>query len=271
MGETTMVVQSVLIEDADAVRTITLDRPGKLNSFDAAMAEGLRAALEGAQSQAIRAVILTGAGRAFSAGQDLSEVLPKPGTAQIDLGDVLETQWNPIVRAIRDLGKPVICAVNGTAAGAGANIALACDIVLAARSAKFIQPFCKLGLVPDSGGTWLLPRLIGEARAKALAILGDAITAEQAEAWGMIWKAVPDDQLLTTAREMAVRLATQPTYGFALTKQAIHAGAGATFAGHLATERDLQRLAGASADYAEGVAAFVEKRQPRFTGQPPRR
>lgn len=266
-----MVVDTIVIEDAHAVRTITLDRPDKLNSFDSAMAQGLSAALEGAMSDAIRAVVLTGAGKAFSAGQDLAEVLPKPGVPPIDLGDVLETQWNPIVRAIRHLGKPVICAVNGTAAGAGANIALACDIVLAAHSAKFIQPFCKLGLVPDSGGSWLLPRLVGEARAKALAILGDAISAEQAEAWGMIWKAVPDDLLMATARDMAIRIATQPTYGFALTKRAIHAGAGADLDDHLNTERDLQRLAGASADYAEGVAAFVEKRPPRFTGKPPQR
>ena len=265
-----MAVPTILIEDAQAVRTITLDRPGKLNAFDGAMAKGLFAALEGARSEAIRAVVLTGAGKAFSAGQDPADVLPKPDAPPIDLGNVLETRWNPIVRAIRSLGKPVICAVNGTAAGAAANIALACDIVLAARSAKFIQPFCKLGLVPDSGGTWLLPRLIGEARAKALAILGDAISAEQAEEWGMIWKAVPDDQLMTAAREMAVRLATQPTYGFALTKQAIHAGAGATLDDHLTTERVLQRLAGASNDYAEGVAAFIEKRQPNFTVKPPR-
>lgn len=266
-----MVVQTILIEDVHAVRTITLARPDKLNAFDAAMAQGFLVALDGAKSEAIRAVIVTGAGKAFSAGQDLAEVLQKPEAPPVDLGRVLEIQWNPIVRAIRNLGKPVICAVNGTAAGAGANVALACDIVLAARSAKFIQPFCKLGLVPDSGGTWLLPRLLGEARAKALTILGDAITAEQAEAWGMIWKAVPDDQLMTIAQDMAIRLATQPTYGLGLTKQAIHASACASLEEQLNVERDLQRLAGASEDYAEGVAAFIEKRQPCFTGKPPPR
>lgn len=264
-----MSAETILIEDANGVRTITFNRPDKFNAFTAGMANALAAALDGAKADGIRAVLITGAGKAFSAGQDLAEVMPKSGAPPIDIGDVVETQWNPLVRAIRTLGKPVVAAINGTAAGASANLALACDIVLAARSAKFIQPFCKLGLMPDGGGSWLLPRLIGEARAKALAMTGEPVSAEQAEAWGMIWKALPDDALMPTAREMAERLATQPTYGFALTKQAIHAGAGATLEQHLDTERDLQRLAGASPDYVEGVTAFIEKRTPRFTGKAP--
>lgn len=264
-----MAADTILIDDAGAVRTITLNRPDKLNSFTGQMAQALLDALDGAKSDAIRAVLLTGAGKGFSAGQDLAEVLAAPGSPPLDLGEVIERQWNPLVRAIRGLGKPVICAVNGTAAGAGANLALACDIVLAARSAKFIQPFCKLGLVPDSGGSWLLPRLIGEARAKGLVLLGEPLSAEQAEAWGLIWKVLPDDTLMSSARAIATSLATQPTFGFALTKAAIHGSAGASLDQQLDTERDLQRRAGLSADYAEGVAAFMAKRAPYFTGKAP--
>lgn len=262
-----MVSATIRVDDADDVRTITLNRPDKLNAFTAEMAAALLAALDGANADTIRAVLLTGAGKGFSAGQDLAEVLPKPGAPGVDLGAVVDRLWNPIVRAIRGLGKPVISAVNGTAAGAGANLALACDIVVAARSAKFIQPFCRLGLIPDSGGTYLLPRLVGEARAKAVMLLGDAIAAEQAEAWGLIWKAVDDDKLMATAHAMARHLAAQPTYGFALTKQALHAAAGNTLDQQLDLERDLQSLAGSSPDYTEGVSAFMQKRTPRFTGK----
>ena len=260
---------SILTSLDDSVLTITLNRPDKLNSFTADMSQALQAALREATHENVRAVLLTGAGKGFCAGQDLSDRMVVAQGGSIDLGETIEKNWAPVIRAIRDLPKPVVCAVNGVAAGAGANLALGCDIVLAARSAKFIQPFCKLGLMPDGGGSWLLPRLIGEARAKALAMTGEPVSAEQAEAWGMIWKALPDDALMPTAREMAERLATQPTYGFALTKQAIHAGAGATLEQHLDTERDLQRLAGASPDYVEGVTAFIEKRTPRFTGKAP--
>ena len=171
------------------------------------------------------------------------------------------------MRAIRGLAKPVVCAVNGVAAGAGANVALSCDIVLAARSARFMQPFCRLGLVPDSGGTYHLPRLIGEARAKGLAMLGEALAAEQAEAWGLIWKAIDDDKLMAEARKLAGHLATQPTYGLGLAKRAIHASAANSFDAQLDLERDLQREAGRTPDYAEGVRAFFEKRPPQFTGR----
>ena len=184
-----------------------------------------------------------------------------------DLGHTIETLWNPLGRAIRGLAKPVVCAVNGVAAGAGANLALSCDIVLAARSASFVQPFCRLGLVPDSGGTYHLPRLVGEARAKGLALLGDALSAAQAESWGLIWRAVDDDQLMAEAHKLASHLATQPTYGLGLIKQAIHASAGNAFDAQLDLERDLQREAGRTPDYAEGVRAFLGKRAPQFTGR----
>ena len=258
---------TVLVEDGEAVRTITLNRPDKLNSFNEHMHAALRDALEGARSDSVRAVLITGAGKGFCAGQDLSDRVRPEGGKAPDLGHTLDTLWNPLVRSIRNLPKPVLCAVNGVAAGAGANVALSCDIVLAARSARFIQPFCRLGLVPDSGGTHHLPRLLGEARAKGLALLGDALAAEQAEAWGLIWKAVDDTELMGEARRLARHLATQPTYGLGLIKQALHAGATNTFDAQLDLERDLQRLAGPTPDYAEGVRAFLEKRQPKFTGR----
>jgi 2-(1,2-epoxy-1,2-dihydrophenyl)acetyl-CoA isomerase len=257
---------TILLAESDSVLTITLNRPDKLNAFTGAMSDALAAALDRARSPAIRAVLLTGAGKGFSAGQDLADpAIARPGA---DIGAVVEEKWNPLVRAIAALGKPVIAAVNGVAAGASANLALACDIVLAARSAKFIQPFCRLGLIPDGGGTFLLPRLAGMARAKGMALLGEPVSAEQAAAWGLIWTVVDDDKLMSEARALATKLAAEPTFGFALTKRALHASVGNGLDAQLDLERDLQRLAGASDDYTEGVAAFNEKRKPRFTGRP---
>ena len=214
-----------------------------------------------------RCLLITGNGRGFCAGQDLSDRNVAPGTEAPNLGESIEKNYNPLLRTINGLEMPVICAVNGVAAGAGANIALACDIVLAAKSASFIQAFCKIGLVPDSAGTFTLPRLVGSARAMGLAMLGDKIKAEQAEQWGMIWKAVEDDALKDEALAMARHLASQPTKGLALIKRAINASWNNSFDEQLDLERDLQTLAGRTDDYREGVAAFMEKRQPNFTGK----
>lgn len=260
----------VLSEVAEGVLTITLNRPDKLNSFTAAMHERLAAAFYRAErDDDIRAVLITGAGRAFSAGQDLSDrVTPKDG-APPDLAVTIEGYYNPLIRRIKALRKPVIAAVNGVAAGAGANIALACDIVLAGESAKFIQAFAKIGLLPDSGGTWTLPRLVGMARAKALAMLAEPVSARQAAEWGMIWQALPDADLMPAARKLAADLAGAPTYGLGLIKQALEASANNGLDTQLDLERDLQQKAGFSPDYAEGVRAFMEKRAPAFTGKAP--
>jgi 2-(1,2-epoxy-1,2-dihydrophenyl)acetyl-CoA isomerase len=258
---------TILVEPEGAVLRLTLSRPDKLNSFTEAMHGELAAALDGpAALPGIRAVLLTGAGRAFCAGQDLGERVMGAGDAPPDLGDTLERLYNPLIRRIRALPKPVVCAVNGIAAGAGANVALACDVVLAARSASFLQAFCKIGLVPDSGGTWILPRLVGEARAKGLALLGDRLAAEQAAAWGLIWAVVDDDRLAEEALALARRLAEGPTLALAAIKRAIHAAATQTLDAQLDLERDLQRELGRSHDYAEGVRAFMEKRPARFRG-----
>jgi 2-(1,2-epoxy-1,2-dihydrophenyl)acetyl-CoA isomerase len=252
----------ILIDHRGAWRIVTLNRPDRLNAFNEAMHRALATALDDAAADLdCRAVLLTGAGRGFCAGQDLSDIAG-------DLGAVIEDFYNPLVRRIRSLDKPVVCAVNGTAAGAGANIALACDIVLAARSAKFIQSFAKIGLVPDSGGSYFLPRLIGEARARALAMLAEPISAETAESFGMIWRAVDDDKLTSEAEALTAHLATQPTQGFALIKQAFASSATNSLDAQLDLERDLQRQAGATPDYAEGVSAFIAKRPPKFTGKP---
>jgi 2-(1,2-epoxy-1,2-dihydrophenyl)acetyl-CoA isomerase len=257
---------TVLSALADGVLKLTLNRPDKLNSFNEDMHLALRAGFEHAHRDAdVRAVLLTGAGRGFSAGQDLGDRDPRKGTP--DLGHTIESFYNPLLRLIRSLEKPVVCAVNGVAAGAGANIAFACDITLAARSARFIQAFAKIGLVPDSGGTWSLPRFIGEARAKALALTAEPLDAETAAGWGLIWRAVDDDKLMDEATALAHRLAAGPTKGLGLTKRAIQAAATNSLDQQLDLERDLQREAGRSADYAEGVTAFLEKRKPEFKGQ----
>jgi 2-(1,2-epoxy-1,2-dihydrophenyl)acetyl-CoA isomerase len=259
---------TVLFEVAEGVATITLHRPDKLNVFNEAMQGELARAFDRIEADpAVRAVLLTGAGRGFCAGQDLGDRVMGEGDAPPDLGATLDRQHNRLVRRIRRLGRPVVCAVNGVAAGAGANVALACDIVLAARSAKFIQAFCKLGLVPDSGGTYFLPRLVGDARAMGLAMLGELLPAEQAEAWGLIWRAVDDERLMAEAQALARHLATQPTRGLGLIKRALHASAANDLDQQLDLERDLQREAGRTADYAEGVRAFFEKRPPVFKGR----
>jgi len=260
--------QTILLEIEQGVALLTLNRPGSLNSFNADMHAEMRSAISQIKKNPeVRALLITGAGRGFCAGQDLSDRNVAPGAEVPDLGESIEKRYNPLLRSLRDLPMPVICAVNGVAAGAGANIALACDITLAARSASFIQAFCKIGLIPDSGGTWSLPRLVGMARAKALAMLGDKISAEQAAAWGMIWQCVDDEQLMDEALKLARHLASQPTAGLALIKRALNAGMNNSFDEQLDLERDLQRLAGRTEDYREGVAAFIEKRKPEFKGR----
>ena len=259
---------SIRLDIVDGYAAITLNRPDRLNSFNPEMHERLREALdEIAAREDVRAVLITGAGRAFCSGQDLSERRLAPDAPQPDLGASLDANFNPLVRRLRALPKPVVCAVNGVAAGAGANVALACDIVLAARSASFIQAFCKLGLVPDSGGTYFLPRLVGSARASGLALLGDRVTAEGAERMGLIWKCVDDTNLAEEARALARHFAAQPTRGLAAIKQALQVSASNTLDQQLDLERDLQRALGRTADYREGVAAFLEKRVPRFEGK----
>ncbi|NBB98156.1 MAG: 2-(1,2-epoxy-1,2-dihydrophenyl)acetyl-CoA isomerase [Alphaproteobacteria bacterium] len=250
------------------VLELVLNRPDKLNAFTPDMHVALRAQFDrAAQDSDVRAVLLTGAGRGFCAGQDLGDRDPRQGGPRPDLGATIGTYYNPLIRAIRALPKPVVAAVNGVAAGAGANIALACDIVLASDTARFVQSFAKLGLVPDAGGSWALPRLLGEARAKALALTGEPLSAAQAAEWGLIWRAVPDADLMPEARALATRLAKGPTFGLGLAKQAIQAAATNSLDTQLDLEQDYQRRAGASDDYAEGVTAFLEKRDARFTGQ----
>ncbi len=256
---------TVLAELTDGVATITLNRPEKLNAFTEAMHQDLVHLFDRIElDRAIRAVLITGAGRGFCAGQDLHD---RADADMVDLGDSLDRLYNPLIRRIRKLERPVICAVNGVAAGAGANFALACDIVLAARSASFIQAFIKLGLVPDAGGSFMLPRLVGTARAMGMAMLGDKISAEQAADWALIWSVVDDDQLMQEAQSLARHLAKQPTRGLGLIKRAMNASATNNLDQQLDLERDLQREAGKTDDYLEGVSAFLERRPAAFKGR----
>jgi 2-(1,2-epoxy-1,2-dihydrophenyl)acetyl-CoA isomerase len=257
----------VLADVQDGYRVLTLNRPDRLNSFTADMHAALLGALSDAEhDKACRALILTGAGRGFCAGQDLSDGVFTPGETP-DLSVPIAKYYNPLVRKLRQMPMPVVCAVNGVAAGAGANVAFACDIVIAARSAKFNQAFARIGLVPDSGGTWFLPRLVGGARARALILLAETVPAEQAEAWGMIWKTVEDSELMAEAQRLAAYFAGQPTDGLTLIKQALDASETNSLDQQLDLERALQGRAGRSPDVAEGVRAFLEKRAPRFVGR----
>jgi len=263
-----MTEPSILFQAQDGYAVVTLNRPDRLNSFNTEMHERLRDAVaEARRREDVRALLLTGAGRGFCAGQDLADRAVKADAAPVDLGDTLSTYYGPLIRALRELPKPVIGAVNGVAAGAGANLALAADIVLAGRSASFVQAFSKIGLVPDSGGTYFLPRLVGTARAMGLALLGERLSAEDAERWGLIWKCVDDAKLMDEARALARQLASGPTRGYAGIKRALYASATNTLDAQLDLERDLQRELGRTADYREGVHAFLEKRAPKFTGR----
>jgi 2-(1,2-epoxy-1,2-dihydrophenyl)acetyl-CoA isomerase len=256
----------LLVDRRAGYRIITLNRPSRLNAFDEAMHRALAGAIAECETDpSCRAVLFTGAGRGFSAGQDLTEQVAPDG--QKDVGGALDAYYNPLVRRLRALPFPTVAAVNGVAAGAGANLALACDIVIAARSASFIQAFARIGLVPDCGGTWFLPRLVGAARARALTLLAEPLPAEKAEAWGLIWKVMDDGELMREAERLCAHLAQAPTVALALTKRALDAAETNDLSTQLDLERDLQRQAGATADFAEGVRAFLEKRPAVFSGR----
>ncbi|MYM25554.1 2-(1,2-epoxy-1,2-dihydrophenyl)acetyl-CoA isomerase [Duganella sp. FT135W] len=263
--------QNILFDISGGIATLTLNRPDKLNSFTQAMHEEVRHALKRVASEAAsgnaRVLVLTGAGRGFCAGQDLSDRSVEPGARAVDLGDSVEQNYAPLVQSLRNLPLPVICAVNGVAAGAGANIALACDIVVATKSASFIEAFCKLGLIPDTGGTYFLPRLVGSARAMGLAMTGEKLTAEKAEAWGLIWRAIPDEDFAAEVQAMARHFASAPTKGLAFTKQALQASPHNSLQQQLSLECGMMSELGRSDDYREGVAAFMEKRAPQFKGR----
>jgi len=261
-----MSYETIVFAVENGIARLTLNRPDKLNSFNTQMHGEVREALSEVTVRRARVLVLTGAGRGFCAGQDLGDRSVTPGGAAVDLGESIDKYYKPLILTLQGLPLPVIAAVNGVAAGAGANIALACDLVIAARSASFVQAFSKLGLIPDAGGTWVLPRLVGNARALGLTLLGSKLSAEQAAAWGMIWQCVDDAELAGSVDTLAQQLTIAPTRGLAHTKAAIRAGWHSTLPEQLDRERDLQRELGRSADYAEGVAAFAEKRAPRFTG-----
>ena len=256
--------ESIQVESADGIARITLNRPDRLNSFTAAMHAELREALSGLGNA--RVIILTGAGRGFCAGQDLNDRNVAPGE-KVDLGETVERDWNPLVRMIADLPQPVIAGVNGVAAGAGASLALACDLVIAGRSARFIQSFAAIGLVPDTGGSWHLTRHLGQARTLGLAMTGEPLSAELAEQWGLIWKCVDDDSLGAEVDAVAARLAAMPPLGLAAIKRMIRTSWDRTLDEELDLQRDEMRRLGFTEDYREGVAAFLEKRKPTFTGR----
>lgn len=258
--------QHIRFDLADDIARITLARPARLNSFVVPMHVELRDALARTRDGRARVLVLTGEGRGFCAGQDLAERKFEDGLAP-DLGASIEANYKPLVLALQELDMPVIAAVNGVAAGAGASLAFACDIVLAARSASFVQAFCRIGLIPDAGGSYFLPRLAGTARALGMALTGEAVSAAQAEAWGLIWRAVEDTELAAETERLARHFATAPTRALALAKRAIHAAAAApSLAAQLDLERDFQRELGRGDDYREGVMAFREKRPAVFTG-----
>lgn len=261
-----MPYQNILFGVEGGIARLTLNRPDKLNSFNVEMHLEVRDAIAQTRGDATaRVLILTGAGRGFCAGQDLGDRSASGG--EVDLGDTIEKYYAPLVRSLRSLPMPVVCAVNGVAAGAGAQVALACDIAIAAKSASFIEPFCKLGLIPDTGGTYFLPRLAGTALAMGISMLGEKIPAEEAAAWGLIWRCVDDAELSKTVDGIARQLANGPTQGLARIKEAIYASAGNSFDRQLDLERDMMRELGRSHDYKEGVAAFLEKRPAKFLGK----
>jgi len=259
--------ETIRLEIADGIARLTLNRPERLNSFNGQMHAEVREALGRIAEDGARVLVLTGAGRGFCAGQDLGDRQVAPGGARADLGESIERNYKPLVLALQSLAMPTIAAVNGVAAGAGASLALACDLVIAAKSASFIQSFSKLGLVPDSGATWFLPRLVGTARALGLAMLGERLHAADAAAWGLIWRCVEDAEFAATVDALAGALAAAPTRGLVRTREAMRAGSMHTLAEQLDLERDLQRELGYTDDYAEGVAAFAGKRVPRFSGR----
>ena len=260
MGE----YESIILERDGPIARITLNRPDRLNSFTAAMHEELKSAL--ADADDCRVLVLTGAGRGFCAGQDLNDRAVSNGRP-VDLGQTVETCWNPLIRKLTSMPQPVIARVNGVAAGAGANIALACDLVIAGRSAKFIQSFAAIGLIPDSGGTWVLPRLVGQARALGLTLTGEPLSAEKAEEWGMIWKCVEDEALDAEVDALAQKLASLPPLGLAATKDMIRESWQHTMEQELHRQRNMMCRLGYTQDYREGVAAFLEKRPANFVGR----
>jgi len=262
-----MPFQNIRFTLSHNIARLTLNRPEKLNSFTAAMHEEVRAALDRVETEGARVLVLTGAGRGFCAGQDLNDRRPIIGAAPPDLGAIVERDYGPLVRRLHALPMPVVVGVNGVAAGAGANLAFAGDIVIAKESASFIQSFCRLGLIPDTGGTFILPRLAGRARAMGLALLGEKLSARQAEQWGLIWQCVADDAFDATLQRLAEHFAQAPTKGLAYAKRALNASLGNDLAAQLDLECEMMRELGHSADYAEGVAAFLEKREPQFKGQ----